>query len=201
MRFARPILLAFAATIVLAGAAVAQYLPTPEPDLTTDPGTGANIGCERAYGTAACGGAGPARPVAPPKPDVWGAIAVSPSLGWGTSWNFKSQKDANAKALAGCQAQSKTGCKVAVSVADVCVALAISDKEKVYAIGGPIGAVNFAEDNGALKCQRAGGHQCKIATSFCADGQKHELKGQTVFSNGNPIFVPDGQSAGFGRRR
>jgi hypothetical protein len=77
-----------------------------------------------------------------------------------------------------------------VAVADVCVALATSDAEKVFAIGGPTGAGNFADSAALLKCQRAGGKSCVIARSICGDGERHELQGQTTYSNGNPIFVP-----------
>jgi hypothetical protein len=142
----------------------------------------------------------------PPKPDVWGAIAVSPSLAWGSSWNFNSQQAAEAEALRRCNQHTpanthKAVCKIAVSVADVCVSLATSFHDKIYAIGGPAGAVNFAENNATLLCKRAGGRSCAITSSFCADGVRHVLQGQTIFSNGNPIFVPNGQTAAPLRRR
>ena len=144
------------------------------------------------------------RAPAQPKPDVWGALAVSPStLAWGNSWNYKTGKEAEAEALKNCRTYSKGArdCRVAVTVADVCVSMAASMAQKIYTVGGPTGAANFAADNAMLKCKRAGGRACVIATSFCADGVKHELKGHTVFSNGNPIFVPEGQGQPFGRRR
>jgi len=75
-------------------------------------------------------------------------------------------------------------------VADVCVSLAESFTQKIYVIGGPTGATNFADGNALLKCQRAGGRACSVAVSFCADGVNHALKGHTVLSNGNPIFMP-----------
>jgi hypothetical protein len=135
-------------------------------------------------------------PQAPPKPDVWGAVAVSPTtLIWGNSWNYKSKEDAAAQALQHCRAiGGGNDCKVVLKVADVCVALAVSQSEKLYLIGGPTGATNFAAANAMLKCQKAGGRNCTVATSFCADGVKHVLEGHTEFSNGNPVFVPSGQS-------
>jgi hypothetical protein len=139
----------------------------------------------------------------PPLPDVWGAVAVSPStLLWGASWNFKSREGAAADALKRCLASGNgaTDCKVVLKVADVCTALVVSAPEKIYQIGGPTGATNFASDNGILKCQRARGKSCRAVISFCADGVNHVLKGTTVFSNGNPIFVPEGQTAAPGRR-
>jgi hypothetical protein len=189
------------------GPAAAQYTPTPPPSEYIDPATGGNVGCERQFGTAdpVCGGsdAGNSRPRPPPKPDVWGAIAVSAGLDWGTSWNYQSEQAAKTEALRRCQLHAKPGaCRIAVSVADVCTALVMSDADKLWRIGGPTGAVNFAEANGKLLCQRAGGKACKVAVSFCADGVRHELKGETVYSNGNPIFVPEGQSATpYGRTR
>ncbi len=118
---------------------------------------------------------GPARPAPAPLPDVWGAIAVSPStLLDGHSWNFKSEQDATKAALKECQTTSKASdCKVIVTVADVCVSLAISRPEKVYAVGGPTGAISYANGNATLHCQRAGGKSCEILTSFCADGIRH----------------------------
>jgi hypothetical protein len=121
---------------------------------------------------------GPSKPAAPPLPDVWGAIAVSPStLDYGTSWNYKNEKDAGARALQECQkSTSAKDCKVVVTVADVCVALATSKSEKVFGVGGPTGAANYAAGNATLKCQRSGGKTCAISTSFCADGIKHETR-------------------------
>jgi hypothetical protein len=135
----------------------------------------------------------PGRPAPPPRPDVWGALAVSPStLGWGASWNYKDEAGASRVALTKCRANGTSDCKLAVTVADVCVSLATSPAQKVFSIGGPIGAANFADDAAILKCKRAGGQACATVTSFCADGAHHVLTGHTVFSNGNPIFVPDG---------
>ncbi|MBZ5606068.1 MAG: DUF4189 domain-containing protein, partial [Acidobacteriia bacterium] len=75
----------------------------------------------------------------PPLPDVWGAIAVSPSaLVQGHSWNYKSEEEARQRALKECAASTVAkDCKVVVTVADVCVALAISKPERIYTIGGP----------------------------------------------------------------
>jgi hypothetical protein len=94
--------------------------------------------------------------------------------------------------LSRCRASGTSDCKLAVTVADVCVSLATSPAQKVYSIGGPIGAANFADDAAVLKCKRAGGQACAVITSFCADGVHHVLSGHTVFSNGNPIFVTNG---------
>lgn len=114
------------------------------------------------------------RYIPPPEPDVWGSIAISTSLKWGISWNFKSKEAAEAAAMARCKtASSVHDCKVAVTVADVCVSLALSAPQRLYAIGGPTGAVNYADANANLHCQRAGGKSCVIATSFCADGIRH----------------------------
>jgi hypothetical protein len=135
----------------------------------------------------------PGRPAPPPLPDVWGALAISPStLGWGASWNYKDEAAASQVALSKCRANGLSDCKLAVTVADVCVSLATSPAQKIFTIGGPIGAANFADDAAILKCKRAGGQACATVTSFCADGVHHQLTGHTVLSNGNPIFVPDG---------
>jgi hypothetical protein len=129
------------------------------------------------------------RQQAPPVPDVWGAIAVSPTtLLYGTAWKFPSEQAAKNWALKDCAKKGPRDCHVTVTVADVCVALAISKAEKVAVIGGPTGANNFASGNATLRCQRAGGRSCQIAIAFCADGIDHEVK------------MP-AQSAPFGRRR
>ena len=136
----------------------------------------------------ACPGQG-SRRQAPPEPDVWGAIAVSPTtLLYGTAWKFSSEQDARNWALKDCAKKGPRDCHVAVTVADVCVALALSKAEKVWVVGGPTGANNFASGNATLRCQRAGGHSCRIAIAFCADGIDHEVK-------------EPADSAPFGRRR
>ncbi len=141
-------------------------------------------------------------PQAPPEPDVWGAIAVSPtSLVWGSSWNYDSMEEAESNALKQCQSTSEgKDCKIALNVADVCVALVMSLPENIYVTGGPTGATNFATGNAMLKCKRAGGKACAVITSFCADGINHVLKGSTSFSHGNPVFTPSGQSSSLRRQ-
>jgi hypothetical protein len=170
-----------------------------------DEATGMDYTCEGTLGYMGCANLShpqPGRPLPPPKPDVWGAIAITPTLIWGTSWNYKTKAEAQSQALKRCQTQSGTGnCKLAVTVADVCVSLAVSAAQNIYRVGGPTGAINFANDNATLECQRAGGKTCTIATSFCADGINHMLQGQTIMPNGNPIFVPQGQGLPAGRRR
>jgi hypothetical protein len=86
------------------------------------------------------------------------------------------------------------------TVADLCLAVALSRPERVMTVGGPTGAVNFAENNAMLNCRRMSGRSCTIAVSFCADGVRHVLNGRTIFSNGNPIFVPEGTAMPYGRR-
>src|SRR5580693_5917206 len=99
------------------------------------------------------------------------ALAISPStLGWGASWNYKDEAAASQVALSKCRANGLSDCKLAVTVADVCVSLATSPAQKIYSIGGPIGAANFADGAAILKCKRAGGQACATVTSFCADG-------------------------------
>jgi len=178
---------------------VGAQTPPQGMDLTT----GMDYACEANFGYVGCEQMmhpGAPRRAAPPKPDVWSAIAVSPSnLGWGVHWQSTTKKDAQDQAMAGCALHARD-CVIVATVADVCAALVTSQAQKIYKIGGPTGAANFAEDNGKLRCQRAGGRACKVEISFCADGQRHDLKGKTVFSNGNPIFVPEGSGGAFGRR-
>ena len=201
------LLAAFAASLCVLGFCLPARAQTPPQGI--DEATGLDYTCEGTLGYVGCENLthphpGSGRSLPPPKPDVWGAIAIAPDLNWGTSWNFKTKEAAQAEAIRRCQSQHGAGsCKVATIVADVCVSLAISAAEKIYHVGGPTGAINFADDNAKLLCQCAGGRNCVIATNFCADRERHMLQGQTVFSNGNPIVVPAGQTmpGGFGRRR
>jgi hypothetical protein len=136
---------------------------------------------------------GPHRPGPPPKPDVWGALALSPStLDWGTSWNSRSESDASEFAVRQCTAKGAHDCKILKTVADVCLSLVLSPGEKVFAVGGPIGASNIAEEAALARCRRGGGKACALSASFCADGVRHVLNGHTSFSNGNPVFVHAG---------
>jgi Domain of unknown function (DUF4189) len=113
-----------------------------------------------------------------PQPDVWGAVALSPStMLEGHSWNFKSENEANQRAMKECQAVAKAGdCKVVLTVADVCMSLAVSKPDKIYAVSGPSPGVTFSGGNSKAKCQRAGGKSCEVAISFCADGIRHEVR-------------------------
>lgn len=112
----------------------------------------------------------------PPQADVWGAIAVSPTTLYAiSSRNYGSEQAAKIAALKACSVKGARDCVIAVTVADTCVALAISKAEKIRAVGGPTGALNFATGNAMLHCQRAGGRSCQIATDTCADGIDHEI--------------------------
>ncbi len=91
------------------------------------------------------------------------------------------------------------GCQVVKTVPDFCLALAISPSERTAFVGGPIAAANIAEENAVLQCWRAGGRSCHIVVSFCADGKKHVLRGETMTQGTNPIFVPQSGRA-VGRR-
>ncbi|HTS82478.1 MAG TPA: DUF4189 domain-containing protein [Myxococcaceae bacterium] len=161
-----------------------------------DPASAWENRCNEALGYVGCAEMmhpGPHRPGPPPKPDVWGALAFSSStLDWGSSWNSKSESNASELALRQCADKGAQDCKILKTVADVCLALVTSSGDKVFSLGGPIGASNIAEDAALARCRRAGGRACALTTSFCADGVRHVLKGQTTFSNGNPIFVHSG---------
>lgn len=172
------------------------FIPYSEQPKDEDASSRELRNCE-VYGYVGCVDTGSGKPAAgeprrAPKPDVWGALAVSAStLASGTSWNYNTADAANQAALDGCRERGGIDCKIVKSVADVCVSLAVSSPQKLFTVGGPTGAGNFADDAALLKCRRAGGKSCIVQASFCADGERHDLFGHTVFSNGNPIFVPD----------
>lgn len=127
----------------------------------------------------------------PLKPQIFGALAVSLStLKYASAINEKTEDAARQSALARCQGTGATDCRVEKTMVDACMALAFSRPQRLYAVGGPTGAGNFADDAALLKCRRAGGKSCAVEISVCADGARHQLNGHTEFANGNPIFVP-----------
>jgi hypothetical protein len=169
------------------GHAQAEYNPSLSPAEQWE------SNCNAVLGYVGCNNmmhGGPQPPGPPPKPDVWGAIAVSPtSLDRGTSATYPTKEGAADSAMAACRASGPKDCKIAILVADVCVSFVESFSTRKYFVGGPAGASNFSENNGNLQCTRSGATDCKLMDSFCADGgMRHVLAGNTVSSNGNPIF-------------
>jgi hypothetical protein len=65
--------------------------------------------------------------------------------------------------LARCRATGASDCKVEKTLADNCLAVAISRPDRIFAMGGPIGAGNFADDAAVLHCKRVGGKSCAVA--------------------------------------
>jgi hypothetical protein len=141
----------------------------------------------------------PQGPAPKPRPDVWGAIAVAPNLRHAMSWNYPNRRAAEAAALGTCNGLNFGRCRTAAIVVDVCAALAVSEPEHLFRISGESGAVNWAEERALLLCRKAGGRACRVTASMCADGKRHELKGETEFHNGNPVFHEEGSSGAFGR--
>jgi hypothetical protein len=197
MRMVQRILLLAALAVMIASGAGAQTPPQGD-DLTT----GLPYACENTLGFQGCEEMlrGLRKPPPAPLPDVWAAVAVSPSnLAWGVKWSANSERQAKAEAMATCARRAKD-CAIVKTTADICLALVQSFADKVSIVmESP--ASNFASDKAMAKCRNAGGHSCKLLTAFCADGEKHEVHGTIKWSNGNPIFVPEGSSgAAFGRR-
>jgi hypothetical protein len=106
-----------------------------------------------------------------PKIDYWGAIAMSPvTLNYGNTWNYGSREDAAAAALDACAAKGARDCKVVAAVANLCVAYAASQPERVYGVSGAVAKMRAATNDALAQCQRAGGRSCAVDVSFCADG-------------------------------
>src|SRR5450432_801002 len=85
---------------------------------------------------------------ASPEPDVWGAIAVSPTISPpGYSYQWATEQAARNGALQNCLSKGGRNCKVVVTFADICAALAVSKPEKIQVVGGPTGADNYAASN------------------------------------------------------
>jgi hypothetical protein len=114
-------------------------------------------------------------PPLPPKPDVWGAIALSPDTsGWGIFWNAGSRAAAEQGALKQCQAQKgNRDCRPAMTVVNACVAVAFSKADLHLAVGGPYDAIDLADDRALINCIRIGGKFCTVTGHVCADGVQH----------------------------
>jgi hypothetical protein len=184
------------ACLLLIAAAPRMGRAQAEFDPSLSPAEQWESSCNATLGYVGCNNmmhGGPQNPGPPPKPDVWGAIAVSPTT-LSRAWSFThpTKESAADSAMAVCRATGAKDCKIAILVADVCVAFVESLSTRKYFIGGPAGASNFSENNGNLQCTRSGATDCKLMDSFCADGGgRHVLAGNTVMSNGNPIFQPN----------
>jgi hypothetical protein len=59
---------------------------------------------------------------------------------------------------------------------------------------------SYPQEHAVNACRKAGGQECKLATSICADAKRHVQTCETKFFNGNPVCVePDGRGKPFGR--
>jgi hypothetical protein len=163
-----------AATILAAMPAMARY-DNPDPD----PATGLSYMCEWKMGLEGCAQfdtLAPQRVKSAPKPGVWGSIAVAPNLDWGDGWNYKTRKEAEAGALARCKSHSgATNCKIAVDAPGYCVAMAMSSSSGIAAVSEVSGVLDVVEQQAKERCTAAGGKNCTIAASLCADNVHHVL--------------------------
>jgi hypothetical protein len=137
-----------------------------------DPATGAELDCEVQLGIFDCGALATlaghlGKTVA--KTDVWGAIAMGDDGFWGYSSELPTQKAAEDEAVRQCTlSPGATGCKLTMDVPGYCAALAIGSAH--WSASGPTAAVNVAEKDAMQSCSDK---DCKIETSFCADGVRH----------------------------
>jgi len=102
-------------------------------------------------------------------PDTYAAIAVSNStLKSGSSWNAKSQSEAERLALVYCHKQGASDCKIELWARNACVALAASaaDGSGTFSTGW---SPNRAQANSiaVAACHRIKGKRCTIQQSRC----------------------------------
>jgi hypothetical protein len=102
-------------------------------------------------------------------PDTYSAIAVSSStLKSGSSWNAKSQSEAERLALVYCHKQGASDCQIELWARNACVALAASDADGSgnFATGW---STNRAQANSiaVAACHRIKGKRCIIRQSRC----------------------------------
>jgi hypothetical protein len=102
-------------------------------------------------------------------PQIWVAIAMSKAtLGSATAWQAPSRSAAEKRAVDQCNKDKKTtDCSVAISGANICVALAIS-LNRAWAVGQDlsyIGADHVALSN----CTANGGTNCFVTADPCSD--------------------------------
>ncbi len=97
----------------------------------------------------------------------FGAIARSPSTqSKGYSWNFASQKDAEARALSECESTSNSGdCQVLIWAKNTCISLAESSNGASGS--GWAEDIIVAENTAKQMCKQFQGVNCTIANTIC----------------------------------
>jgi serine/threonine-protein kinase len=100
-----------------------------------------------------------------PQDDFYGAIAYSPSTRrFGSSWNYRSQTEAEQRALAIC---NRDDCQILLSLANSCGALAVArNGGYAWSDGGSLYEAKLLTSN---LCTREF-KSCKLICSVCAKG-------------------------------
>ena len=137
-----------------------------------DPGTGAELDCEIQIGSFDCAAlatlAGHLGKTVP-KTDMWGAIAIGTDGYWGYSSEKPTRKEAEDEAVRQCTLSPEAkDCKLVLTVPGYCAALAMGESH--WSVSGATAAVNVAEKDAMQSCTDK---DCRIETSFCADGKRH----------------------------
>jgi uncharacterized protein DUF4189 len=102
------------------------------------------------------------------KPTVsYGAIAYgAKSTAYGYSFDERSSRDADRKALANCQPNGND-CKVVTSISNSCAAVAAIESKGVFSTGSG-GTEESAESSALKSCERDHGKGCEIEVWTCA---------------------------------
>ncbi len=110
-------------------------------------------------------------PAPTPAPVYWTAVALSDStLAWSYWKNDGNRGDAEINALKGCQPLA-ADCHIVASASNVCMALATSADDKAWSTKWVATTADEAGKGALDGCTGAGGKTCKVATSYCSQGQ------------------------------
>lgn len=131
------------------------------------------------YGTAqdqsVCGPAPSSQPAQPKAPAIvwesrWGAIATDGDKGvLGTSINEKSQKKAESKAMADCQAKGGSPCKLQISYSNGCGAMVVGSNGFSTAYAG---TKEEAIEKSMAVCKSDGDSACHVYYTECSPAKR-----------------------------
>jgi hypothetical protein len=104
-----------------------------------------------------------------PLPDGYLAIALAKNQSVGAGWSGN-KGDAEARSVLACLQHGGDVCVLAETYFNSCASIAVSVPEKITAISVLKGAGWNASELAAAKCQKTGGHSCKVLLNACYNG-------------------------------
>ncbi len=109
------------------------------------------------------------------KPKTWGAIAATPRGSYGASWNYKTRREAERRALEGCRKNSsgKRCNKVLTATKSSCIALVTyKHRGRRGYVSRTRRSLKLAMNSAMASCKQKlrSKSACNIRTYICADG-------------------------------